>query len=463
MERRTDTVLYHPPAPTHPIGSPQITPKKMQNRPAYVYAFLYKAWIIFYGFTTLMLVARFVNVTDRGYYLVFINLINAQTVFEMGFNYTLMQKIAAYGIGEHEISGSQKAAVEKIKTIAYISCSGLKRMSVVGFVYLVLGIAVGRYYLLPVGERIEGNTWILPLNLLLFFSAIRLVTQSVEAIFEGLGEIVFITKVRTISNIIAAFLQWGLIFNNMALWGLSLSIGLSLAITWLIYIFRYYLTLRKIFLSRLGFESNNNNKNDWKYQYKIASSWVAGFIVFQSFNIIEIKINGPESAGVLGLAVACSNIIQSLSNVWVYTQNSQIVNVVLNGSRMEIIAKIKGIQNRTLITSIVLASAVFVGFIVDNKVTRFVKSPPSTTVCILFLVGSIINSYMSVLATFIRANRRDPFFIPSLLQASLTIILLVSTVGHYPQTGAAVSFIVPILIVAVPSWLIIRRQEIKND
>jgi O-antigen/teichoic acid export membrane protein len=451
------TILTH----KHTSGSINITPKtKMQNRPAYVYAFLLKTWFIVYGLTTLVLIARFVEVTDRGYYLVFINLINAQTVFEMGFNYTLMQKIAAYGVGEHEMSESPEPIIEKIKTISYISYSGLKRMSLVSFVYLVLGIVVGRYYLLPGGQPFEDNTWILPLNLLLFFSAIRLVTQSVEAIFEGLGEIVFITKVRIISNFIAAFLQWGLIFKNMALWGLSLSIGLSIAITWLFYISRYYSTLKKIVLTRNDFKLTYVNRDDWKYQYKIAFSWVAGFIVFQSFNIIEIKINGPASAGVLGLAVACSNMIQSLSNVWVYTQNSQIVNLVLNGSRMEIVSKINSIQNRTLITSIVLASAVFVGLIVDNKVTRFVKSPPSTTVCVLFLVGSIINSYISVLATFIRANRRDPFFIPSILQASLTIILLISMVGRYPQTGAAVSFIFPIIIVAVPSWLIIRRHEI---
>src|ERR1700728_3596138 len=60
---------------------------------------LARGWTVLSGALTILFIARFLSLTEQGYYYTFSSLVQIQVVFELGFSFVILQLAA------HEISG----------------------------------------------------------------------------------------------------------------------------------------------------------------------------------------------------------------------------------------------------------------------------------------------------------------------------------------------------------------------
>jgi hypothetical protein len=115
------------------------------------------------------------------------------------------------------------------------------------------------------------------------------------------------------------------------------------------------------------------------------------------------------------------------------------------------------LRNKTILSSILLSLMIVLSYYLEPVFFNFFKAMPSLYIILIFILGSILTSYIGLIAAFVRAQNLEPFFYPSILHAILTFFLLILLVKPYPVLGASLAFIIPIVLISLPSSLIIKK------
>lgn len=402
----------------------------------------------------LVLAAAFLlDAKVKGMYFTFVAICGASTILEMGYCYTLVQKIAHF-------SSNSLGAKRRRLAVYYKS---IKRMIVFSSFYLLL-VVVMAWYALILPEVLVTEELIIPVFVTTFGFLFRSVSQVHEAYLEGNGRIRIVLLGRTISCLIGGIVSL-LFLKDAPMAAPGIFVG-AMGFTSLIFhksIADRSCNVTEDFRILKKLAASESIQSD-AYSRKIAFSWISGYLIYQFLPILEMRFNGPASAGVFGLLNALSVALLGVAGSVVSVNNFKITSLYTTGAPEALVkVELKRLSTYTGIVTLLCAALLFFGiWFLDTMMSLQTANLPIVAVLIIVL-GTASTTQVSVAATFLRARLDDPLFVPSCAQALFTVMLALVLAPAIPLYGVLIAYTAPILLIALPSaFFLVRNRLVDN-
>ena len=395
----------------------------------------------------LLSVNTYLDEIQRGFYFSFSSLVALQIFFELGIGVVVLQNAARLIVSCGGNLDSNSHDTHLFKDII-----GLYQFN---FVWTISAGALLFLIIFPFGKIFFTNivesalvSWESEWLILCISVAIFLPLSAQLSFFEGSGYLKEVLKLRValsflsyINGIIALMLGYGLYAI-----AITFMTQIFLILLWLILIKRHQIFL--MFQKSPTF----NNFNYWfnkllPMQWKIALSWICGYIAFQTATPITLSYFGAGPAGEIGLFLTISNMFVGFMGAWMST-------------KIPIFSKLfyDTIKKSSLVFFII---SIFL-FLFSQIYFTYVKNDFMTTYAVVtFIIISGLTSVSFAQAVYLRSFLKELFVPSSLTYAFLVICLLPFMISLYGLNGLLASFLIAGLISTMMTTIIFLRFK-KN-
>ena len=398
-----------------------------------------RIWSSLAGIATLFAISRFLTPAEQGLYYTFSSLIALQVVFELGFSFVILQlasheaaHVVRTGAG-FEPGSSAHARLASIlkKTISY---------------YSVMAIAMG-VILLPAGIFFfrtnglsHGKGWLTPWCFVALVASASLPTAPLVSFFEGCGEISQAAELRLIQAVTGSLLAWSAFVVHAGLFapGMIIAGQVICAAIWL-------MRRRTVMASLLRSDSNEHTVNwrseIWPFQWRIAISWVSGYLIFQLFNPVLFAFQGPVVAGQMGMSLAIATALANIGLAWINTKASPFGTLVARRQYKELDRLFNDALRQSL--AMLTIGCVFTWICAQIAAAyspgighRLLPATPFG----LLLATTVLNHIVFSQAIYLRAHKKESFLSISVLSAVVVGVSTYLTGKTFGATGAMVSY-----------------------
>ena len=379
---------------------------------------------------SILIIAKYLNKDEQGYYYTFGSIIAIQVFFELGFN-SIITQYAAHEFAhinytsDTSISGNA-VNISRLSSLLHLI---IKWFSILALLLLITLNLVGYFFFSKFS--VTGVSWKFPWLLLVFSTSLMLFINPFIAFFEGIGKVKQMASLRLaqqifyISSIFIAFAF------NLKLWAGGIATFIAFIVLLSAIIFSNKIKLLTTIYKQIGNEEIHYIKEILPYQGKIAISWISGYFIFQLFNPVLFATEGPKVAGQMGMTLAVFNGISALTMSWINTKVPLFSGLI---AKKDFISLDKifntTVKQLTLINVIVIS--LFIAFI---YVLRFYQIPLAERFLqplplILLGLTVIFNQFVFSWATYLRCHKQEPFLVLSVV---IGLLCLCSTIGlgHY--------------------------------
>lgn len=414
---------------------------------------------------SVILVIKYLSGVEQGFYYTFGSIVAIQVFFELGLNGIITQYVAhevshlKWG-ADNSLEGDQKY-LSRLSSILHFS---IKWYLIFSLVLIITLIIIGLIFFSRYNLSDESVSWVIPWILLATATSINLLVSPVVAFIQGLGKVKEIAKIQFFQQLFRLCLVWVGLVAGAKLYVLG-SGSLIAAFTIIILVtLKYCRVLKGIWFIPIT-ESVHYRTEIFPYQWKIALSWISGYLIFQLFNPVLFATEGAVVAGQMGITLAALNGILSFSFAWMTTKVPMFSGLIAQ-KEYDLLDQI---FNKTLIQSSIInfASLFALGLVIfsiryfnikiDGKLlgNRFLAYWPMIFMMIPVLLNHIVGSW----ATYLRCHKREPFLINSITGG---VLCLLSTLilGHYSGVQGVTSGYLIISILMFPwSYYIFKTKK----
>jgi hypothetical protein len=391
---------------------------------AIAFSVMARGWSSLAGIGTLTLIARFLSPAEQGFYYAFYSLVALQIVFELGFSVVILQtashEAAHLTIApDGTISGPERehgrlASVLK-KSVRWYTIAAV----LMGVTLVPVGVVVFRHATNKVGG---GVPFVMPWLVVVVASSLTFQIDPLFSFLEGCGYVSDVARTRLRQSILSTALGWSVFLLHRGLFAPGLFIlGQAIAGGWFLY------TKRHLLLPLLR-HSAEKYKIDWgleiwPFQWRIAVSWLCGYLTSQLFVPTLMNFRGPVEAGQMGMSLTVCATLTTMCVAWINTKAAPFGRMI---SRKEY-TRLDRIFFRTLIQSagaaLVVCVAVWIAvdWIGARRITMhhvLLASrllPPIPLAMLLF--GTWANVVVIAEALYIRAHKQEKFMVNSIVGA----------------------------------------------
>jgi O-antigen/teichoic acid export membrane protein len=387
------------------------------------------------GVITVLLIARFLTPTERGYYYTFSSLVALQVIFELGFSFVVLQ-LAAHE--RAQLTFLPDGRVEG-DAVAHSRLASILQKAVRW--YFVAGILMTAV-LLPVGFMFFGAkqnlhtdvAWGVPWCLLVIASMLAFQIDPVFSFLEGCGYITDVARRRFVQAIVGSILAWIALFTHHGLYAPAMIILGQVAVGAAMILSSSLSTL----LKGLYCHTSVRDRVDWRteilpFQWRIAVSWLCGYFIYQIFSPILFRFQGPTAAGQMGMSVQISSAISGVALSWINTKASPFGSLI---ARKDYTALDKlffraAWQSWAIywIGALMFLLVLIYGGPDFPKLAKCVLEPWSFA---LLLVSTSIGHASACQALYLRAHKREPFLWVTIVSS---ILIATSTLALAPKFG----------------------------
>lgn len=394
---------------------------------ASLYSFLSQLVRIFSGPLILIAVSTELTKEEMAFYFTFLNLVALQQILEMGVGYTIKQYIS------HAFSNEDNNDL-----IRYYSFTKLWYLILSIFILIFVGSGGYWFFSSYSGEVKWEFSWLL----LVIASSLSTVLIPVQIYLEGIQKQDLVYKIKLWSSLLNSILFISLLKIGFELYSFSISLIISSIFSYLILI--KYLDVKnkdlyknfkyEVFLSIL--------KKIWPMLSRISITWILGYFLWNSFNLIGFKMLSTSEAGAVAFSVAlaragysiCDSIISSRLSFYGYKINQG----QLNEAKKDFIKFLK--------ISMILCVLGYGGFIglmlLFPKFSLFNKVIPMGEIKFIFLF-SLLMVFIAAKNNFCRCFKKDPCFYVSMF---INVTVPFSIYVNYKFEMGFIPVLIPLLI-----------------
>jgi hypothetical protein len=402
---------------------------------------------IFQGFgsvVNVLLILHFLTLPVQGFYYALWSLVALQSVFELGFSFVILQ-VAAHERVHLQFNPDGSVTGDPLARLRLASLlQRTVRWYSVACVLMGAALLTGgmRFFSL---HRLADHPdlWVWPLRLTVLACMIAFALGPVLSFLEGCGQVTSVARVRFFSSLVSTLSAWtamishhGLFAPAMVLFGQSVVAGVML--------WSRRSLLVPLLRAHAGELGIRWREEVWPFQWKIAVSWLCDYFIFQLFTPVIFAFRGPAEAGRMGLSM---NIVMQMSGmmlVWMTTKAAPFGSLIAKSDNAGLDALFfRALRQSLLLLSaaaaVVMAGVLVVPYIAPGLSHRIVSWPVFLLLLLTAIGGHVVQSE----AIYLRAHKREPFLMQSILIAVATaagVILFAKTSG---TLGVAIaSFIV---------------------
>lgn len=381
---------------------------------------LMRGWTIIAGGVMVLVIPATLTPQQQGYYFTFASLLGLQIFFELGLNQVITQitskELALRAPGASDDTDPHVARIRS--TMAMLR----KWYRIAAFLFFVVSMLAGMTLFGHEGS-LPAAEWLGPWVSLAGFTAINLYFSPMLAVTEGCGQVGQVARLRLAQSMIGFVLTWASLFAGAGLWAIPINAFVAIFWTsrWLNdkhHVLRMFGDLKR---------ASTTHAIDWKrevlpFQWRIAVSWMSGYLMYQLFTPLTFIHLGAAIAGQLGLTIAIFTAIQSLGVSWFSARIPAMTAYISQNDRRQLDALFRATFVRA--TGLTFAGCVAVlGAVAAmhalhlQLVGRLVDV---ATMCAIAL-GTVANTAIYGAATYMRAHGKEPMLPVSVTAAVLTL------------------------------------------
>ena len=388
---------------------------------AVAYTLLGRVWNIFAGLITLIFVARFFSVEQQGFYYTFVSILAIQMIFELGLSYVIVQ----YASHEKAKLSWDKRGILEGNPDSKAKLYSLFRFSLfwygaMAIVFLLVLLPAGILFFSKYAGQGSLVAWRAEWCWFAFFSTLNLLVIPVVAILEGCGLVADVALMRLGQYIFSSLLAWLAFYLGMGLFVLTV-LNASRFIWGAIWLLGKRWFFLKDFISAPYIAGIINWKNEiWPFQWKIALTWISGYFIYQLFNPVLFAYHGAVVAGQMGMSLTIASALSTTALAWISTKTPFWGMMVANRDFNKL-DKAFFISLRHSLVFIIISgaliwiSALYLHAVVHPLSSRIIGPLPFG----LLILATIINHVSFSEALYLRAHKKEPFFIIFVINACL--------------------------------------------
>lgn len=435
--------------------------KKMGLDAQVSFTLLIRLWNIFTGGVLLVGMHRWFSADEQGYYFTLMSLVGLQVFFELGMNFVVLQ------ISSHEMANVKYSKIdgfsgrkENIERLASLVRGLMKWYKYVAISFLFCVGVAGYYFLEKKSANIDVD-WRVSWSLLILFSAGNLYCSPFLAILEGIGLVADVAKLRLIYSVAAYVLFWIVLENGGGLNALPIILAISFLVT------KFWLVKEGSKLYEIA-EKEISTKNiiQWSVdilplQWRIALSWISGYLIFQLFTPLIFAFQGATEAGQIGLGLVVYSTISTLSMSWVNSKVPELVGHIVREERRALNVKFMQLLKLSMVFNLVISSGFTVVGIIMKVANIWIGDRlPDPYVLICFFIVCLCNQVIFSVAAYVRAHKEEPMLLQSVVVGLLLAVCLYKFAA-ISVLYAALSYLVVTLVISLPWALLTFKRYYK--
>lgn len=397
-----------------------------------------------FGITSLLMPIT-VDEVELGVYFVFLNLVAAQLLFELGLSQALLQ------VASH---ADNLTSPNFNPLLRWLSVTYRK----IAYKFLFFSITFGATYLylfIPFHYQYVIILW----AIIATSVSINLAISYKFTLIEAQGLISLASRGRLITLLFSSLVTWGLLYFNFDLLSVAIGYGV-MCLTGVIWLNKNY---SLSYGGGGGFDKNKFLEEIKRIQHKFALSYIGGYFSFNAVTPIIFALNGPIEAGRVGLALALFSSVTILASSFVAAKNQLFAKMIASKDFINLNLEFKKYITLTFFMGFILIFTVFFGiFSLDFFGFEFTKKIISFNFLVLLAIASLANALTYSFAIYVRAHKVEPFVLLSCFNAVGTLIF-VSLGAHFSSGWAATGYSLLSIFVALPFTFVIFLKYYKAN
>jgi hypothetical protein len=406
------------------------------------------------------MVARFLDQVEQGYFYSFLSLQGILLFFELGLGVVIVQftshemsKLKWHDeivVGDLE-SKNRLACLFKSLTKWYVVCSILLFLILSGIGFFLFGNKVN------IAHNID---WKIPWLIVSAGTALTLFTTPFLAVLEGCGKIEELSAARAIQSFVTSLILWLSLAFHIRLYSIAILSFLPIILGVYFVVVRY----QKFYIDLIKLKNDHMPIISWRneilpMQWRISLSWISAYMMYQMINPVLFRFHGPQVAGQYGMSLRIVISLQELAYSWVATKAPRFGQLVATGDKPQL----RKLFYSNFWKSLIVFSVLSIGFLIAveyakwihiDQVKRLLESKMLLLLCLISLVNCIVFS----ISTLTRSEKKEPFYLLSIINVILSLTFIVFGCIPYGVSGYLIPSLLAGLLVSIPISLKLLRQ-----
>lgn len=405
----------------------------------------------------LLFIPLYLTQIEQGYWYTFSSIAALAVFADLGFSNIILQ-FAAYEFAflkfnsDGTISGDE-IHLRKLADFFRFSVKWLVKVTLIVFPIIV----IAGYFFID-QKTAENIKWVLPWFIYSISSALVFVNSSLLSFFEGCNSVAKVQGIRFKITVLTSITVLIGLFFEKKLFALALSLLVSaFAGSFLIYQ-NYRISIIQLWnLSAVKFYS-------WKQEFfsliwRYALSWSSGYFIFQLFVPLSFQYYGTIEAGRIGFGISTWAAISSIANIWLISKVPAINILISKKAWDDTVNMLKNIFIKSALTYTVIGCMLLLCcFEFKEKIFLFKRLPIEFIMCILYICN-FLQLIINLLATYLRAHKKEPMVWCSVLQAIFVAISTYYIVNNYSIDYLFVGFLISSVLVLIFTLYITYLQN----
>jgi hypothetical protein len=428
---------------------------------AVFYALCLRGWQFLAGPVSVVLIGWYFSPETQGFYYTFASLMALQSFFELGFSIVVINVSSHEWLNlrldEHGQIAGDGDALSRLASLARLL---FRWYGIVALLFLVLVGSGGEVFLSR--QAAPAVNWRGAWVWLVVIQSGMLWSLPFTVLLEGCGQMAIVNRYRLCGAVTANLAVWTSILLGAGLWAAVAVAAGRWAWDLILIAVRY----RGFFLSLRHVPTTAHVawKTDlWPMQWRLAIGGVVSYFAFSLFTPVMFDYHGPAVAGQMGMTWQLVTVVQAVALAWVQARTPLFGRLVAKQDYRELDRVFFRLTWISL--AVVVAGAAALGLVVwglyvcEFRLARRLLEPLPTA---LFLLAIVCYHFPNCQAFYLRAHKRDPLFMLSVVTSLLIGCGVWWFGGRYGPTGAASAYLAIVVCVVFPwqtaIWWQYRRK-----
>jgi hypothetical protein len=392
---------------------------------AVLFTVLARGWSSLAGIGTLTLIARFLTPAEQGFYYTFYSVVAMQIVFELGFSVVILQA-ASHEAAHLRIApdGTVTGPAAAHGRLASVLKKCVRWYTVAAVLMVVTLAPVGLAFFRHAAAKPGGNSvhFVWPWLLVVVASSCTFQIDPLFSFLEGCGYVPEVARTRLRQSLLGTALGWSAFLLHHGLFAPGCMIfGQALAGCTLLF------SKRPLLLPLLRHASAQFaihwRSELWPFQWRIAVSWLAGYLTTQLFNPILMNYRGPVEAGQMGMSLNVCGTLFSMAVAWMNTKAAPFGQMIARKEYTTLDRTFFRTLLQSTAAAVLACSAVWIAVAWLNArgirlhgVRLASRLLPPLPLALLFF-GTVANIIVFAEALYLRAHKQEKFMVNSIAGA----------------------------------------------